>query len=90
MTFVPSGGNERIPRIDNFSIFDILAEADEKFLLLARDIFIIVIVVVVQFKATGNAPILKQNKFKVSADQRFETVMAFLRKQLPPTESLAS
>jgi hypothetical protein len=38
--------------------------------------------VVVQFKATGNAPIMKQNKFKISAHQRFGSVADFLRKQL--------
>ncbi|SCV70820.1 BQ2448_3582 [Microbotryum intermedium] len=38
--------------------------------------------VVVRFKATGNAPIMKQNFFKISASNRFQTVIAFLRKEL--------
>ena len=38
--------------------------------------------VIVLLKATGNAPILKQNKFKVSAEQSFVAVHEFLRKQL--------
>ncbi|SGY79168.1 BQ5605_C008g05062 [Microbotryum silenes-dioicae] len=40
------------------------------------------IAVVVRFKATGNAPIMKQNFFKISASNRFQTVIAFLRKEL--------
>jgi hypothetical protein len=46
--------------------------------------------VVVRFKATGNAPMMKQNKFKISANQKFQTVVDFLRKQLhyKPTDPL--
>ena len=58
--------------------------------------------VVVRFKATGNAPIMKQNFYKVrrsvsaaltqqiTASNRFQTVIAFLRKELgsKPNESL--
>ncbi|TPX66027.1 hypothetical protein SpCBS45565_g04741 [Spizellomyces sp. 'palustris'] len=38
--------------------------------------------VVVRFRATGNAPILKQNFYKITASQKFQTVMNFLRKEL--------
>ncbi|GAA5829878.1 hypothetical protein JCM11251_007918 [Rhodosporidiobolus azoricus] len=38
--------------------------------------------VVVRFKATGNAPIMKQNFYKIAASNRFERVIAFLRKEL--------
>ncbi|KAI9331342.1 ubiquitin-like protein Atg12, partial [Obelidium mucronatum] len=38
--------------------------------------------VVVRFKATGSAPILKQNVFKITASQRFQAVILFLRKEL--------
>ncbi len=38
--------------------------------------------VIVQFKATGSAPILKQPFYKLSAQQKFSTVMSFLRKLL--------
>ena len=38
--------------------------------------------VVVQFRHTGNAPILRQQKFKVPADARFSTVTSLLRSHL--------
>ncbi|KAJ3031650.1 UNVERIFIED_CONTAM: Ubiquitin-like protein [Siphonaria sp. JEL0065] len=38
--------------------------------------------VVVRFKATGSAPILKQSVFKITASQRFQAVILFLRKEL--------
>lgn len=38
--------------------------------------------VVVLFRATGDAPILKQNKFKIGAAEQFGKVVEFLRKQL--------
>ncbi|KAK4705740.1 ubiquitin-like protein ATG12, partial [Phenoliferia sp. Uapishka_3] len=38
--------------------------------------------VVVRFKATGNAPIMKQNYYKITAGNRFQSVIAFLRKEL--------
>jgi ubiquitin-like protein ATG12 len=38
--------------------------------------------VVVLLKATGDAPILKQNKFKITSSERFEKVVGFLSKQL--------
>jgi ubiquitin-like protein ATG12 len=38
--------------------------------------------VVVRFKATGNAPIMKQNFYKITSSNRFQTVIAFLRKEL--------
>jgi ubiquitin-like protein ATG12 len=36
----------------------------------------------IHFKAVGSAPILRQKVFKVSASQKFETVVNFLRKKL--------
>ncbi|KAL1933179.1 hypothetical protein VTP01DRAFT_8857 [Rhizomucor pusillus] len=38
--------------------------------------------VIVRFKATGNAPILKQNFYKITASHKFQTVIQFLRKEL--------
>lgn len=38
--------------------------------------------VVVLLKATGDAPILKQSKFKVSRSERFVFISEFLRKSL--------
>ncbi|KAG6545040.1 hypothetical protein Mapa_013734 [Marchantia paleacea] len=38
--------------------------------------------VVVLFRATGDAPILKQNKFKIGGSEKFVKVIDFLRKQL--------
>ncbi|KAI8826807.1 putative autophagy-related protein 12 [Fimicolochytrium jonesii] len=38
--------------------------------------------VVVRFRATGSAPILKQAFFKISASQKFQTVINFLKKEL--------
>lgn len=38
--------------------------------------------VVVRFKAVGNAPIMKQNFYKITASNRFQTVIQFLRKEL--------
>ena len=40
--------------------------------------------VVVLLKATGDAPILKQNKFKITASDKFEKVVSFLTTQLKP------
>lgn len=39
-------------------------------------------VVVVRFKAVGNAPIMKQNFYKITAANRFQAVIQFLRKEL--------
>ncbi|RKP02956.1 hypothetical protein CXG81DRAFT_24362 [Caulochytrium protostelioides] len=46
--------------------------------------------VVVRFIATGSAPILKQTYFKISASNRFDRVVKFLRDQLKcrPTDPL--
>ncbi|KAJ3255537.1 hypothetical protein HDU77_003661 [Chytriomyces hyalinus] len=46
--------------------------------------------VVVRFRATGSAPILKQSIFKITASQRFQAVIGFLRKELAlgPGDSL--
>ena len=38
--------------------------------------------VLVYFKSIGNAPILKQQKFKISAKEPFAAVVTFLRKQI--------
>lgn len=38
--------------------------------------------VVILFRATGGAPILKQAKFKVEASEKFAKVIDFLRRQL--------
>lgn len=38
--------------------------------------------VVVRFKAVGNAPIMKQNFYKITASNRFQAVVQFLRKEL--------
>ncbi|KAI8982545.1 ubiquitin-like protein Atg12, partial [Pilobolus umbonatus] len=38
--------------------------------------------VIVRFRAIGNAPILKQNFYKITASNKFQTVMQFLRKEL--------
>lgn len=38
--------------------------------------------VVVRFKAVGNAPIMKQNLYKITATNRFQAVIQFLRKEL--------
>lgn len=40
------------------------------------------VVVVVRFKAVGNAPIMKQNFYKITASNRFQAVIQFLRKEL--------
>ncbi|EST09624.1 Ubiquitin-like protein Atg12 [Kalmanozyma brasiliensis GHG001] len=46
--------------------------------------------VVVRFKAIGNAPIMKNNHFRITAFNRFQAVTVFLRKELnfKPTDSL--
>ncbi|RKP23491.1 ubiquitin-like protein Atg12, partial [Syncephalis pseudoplumigaleata] len=36
----------------------------------------------VRFRAAGNAPILKENRFQINASHRFHTVAVFLRKEL--------
>ncbi|KIK50838.1 hypothetical protein GYMLUDRAFT_136715, partial [Collybiopsis luxurians FD-317 M1] len=38
--------------------------------------------VIVRFKAIGNAPIMKQNFFKITSSNRFQAVIQFLRKEL--------
>ncbi|GAA6005024.1 hypothetical protein JCM11491_002311 [Sporobolomyces phaffii] len=45
---------------------------------------------IVRFKATGNAPIMKQNLFKISASSKFQAVHAFLRQHLKtkPSDAL--
>lgn len=46
--------------------------------------------VVVRFKAVGNAPIMKQNFYKITASNRFQAVIQFLRKELgwKPSDAL--
>ncbi|KAG9218945.1 hypothetical protein CCMSSC00406_0000941 [Pleurotus cornucopiae] len=36
----------------------------------------------IRFKAVGNAPIMKENMYKITASSRFQAVIQFLRKQL--------
>ncbi|KIJ47473.1 hypothetical protein M422DRAFT_59511 [Sphaerobolus stellatus SS14] len=38
--------------------------------------------VVVRFKAVGNVPIMKSNFFRITAGNRFQAVIQFLRKEL--------
>mmetsp|Transcript_22030 Transcript_22030/g.36491 ORF Transcript_22030/g.36491 Transcript_22030/m.36491 type:complete len:98 (+) Transcript_22030:371-664(+) len=38
--------------------------------------------VIIQFRAAGDAPILKQSKFKMNAADKFAVVIDFLRKQV--------
>ncbi|EKM81877.1 hypothetical protein AGABI1DRAFT_83307 [Agaricus bisporus var. burnettii JB137-S8] len=38
--------------------------------------------IVVRFKAVGNAPIMKQNFYKINSVNRFQAVIQFLRKEL--------
>lgn len=38
--------------------------------------------VVVRFKGVGNAPVMKQNMYKITATNRFQAVIQFLRKEL--------
>ncbi|OZJ06255.1 hypothetical protein BZG36_00826 [Bifiguratus adelaidae] len=38
--------------------------------------------VVVRFRAIGNAPIMKQNYYTISASNKFQAVIKFLRKEL--------
>jgi len=38
--------------------------------------------IIVRFKAVGNAPIMKQNFFKITSANRFQAVIHFLRKEL--------
>lgn len=40
------------------------------------------LIVVVRFKGVGNAPIMKQNMYKITATNRFQAVIQFLRKEL--------
>ena len=44
----------------------------------------------VHFVAVGSAPLMKKSKFAIAADQRFSSVVAFLRKtlQLEPSSAL--
>lgn len=48
------------------------------------------LVVIVQLRATGDAPILRVNKFKIASGQTFDHIQQFLRRQVPlaPSESL--
>ena len=46
----------------------------------------------VHLQATGDAPIMKQKKYKVDGEKRIDWVIAFIRKflKLEPTDSLVS
>lgn len=50
------------------------------------------VAVVIRFQPTGNAPILKQKFRKITASEKFQTVIQFLRKELAlkSNESLVS
>ena len=50
--------------------------------LLASSLLTLSSLVVVRFKAVGNAPIMKQNMYRIVASNRFQAVIQFLRKQL--------
>jgi hypothetical protein len=43
---------------------------------------VVLSVVVVRFKAVGNAPIMKQNFFRVTVSNHFQAVIQFLRREL--------
>ena len=43
---------------------------------------LIIMAVVVRFKSIGSAPIMKNNVFKVTAGNKFQAVIVFLRNQL--------
>ncbi|RKO86177.1 hypothetical protein BDK51DRAFT_12321, partial [Blyttiomyces helicus] len=43
--------------------------------------------VLVRFRSTGNAPILKQTVYKITASHKFLVVINFLRKELKYKES---
>ncbi|KEH18474.1 ubiquitin ATG12-like protein [Medicago truncatula] len=45
-------------------------------------IVIFFVIVVVHLRATGDAPILKQSKFKIAGTDKFAKVIDFLRRQL--------
>ena len=51
-------------------------------LLYPHTLYIIVHIVVVRFKGVGNAPIMKQNMYKITATNRFQAVIQFLRREL--------
>ena len=40
------------------------------------------ILVLIHFRATGDAPILTQSKFRVAGNKRFSVVISFLRSHL--------
>lgn len=46
----------------------------------------LILLVVVRFKSIGSAPIMKNNVFKVTAGNRFQAVIVFLRSQLGLTQ----
>ena len=53
---------------------------------------ILSISVEVHLQATGDAPIMKQKKYKVDGEKRIDWIIAFIRKflKLEPTDSLVS
>ena len=46
----------------------------------------------VHLQATGDAPIMKQKKYKVDGEKRIDWIIAFIRRflKLEPTDSLVS
>ena len=57
------------------------------FFFLSRFCCLIIRIVTVRFHPLPSAPILKSRVFKISASQKFETVVKFLRKKLKCKES---
>ena len=51
-----------------------------------------ILLVEVHLQATGDAPIMKQKKYKVDGEKRIDWIIAFIRKflKLEPTDSLVS
>ena len=51
-----------------------------------------IFLVEVHLQATGDAPIMKQKKYKVDGEKRIDWIIAFIRKflKLEPTDSLVS
>lgn len=59
-----------------------VAQPSEFIFFLAILLTIVLLTVIVRFRAAGNAPIMKQSKFKITASESFQTVADFLRRQL--------
>jgi ubiquitin-like protein ATG12 len=71
---------EALAALDNYKKKD-PSKGDRRQTLVRRS-SLIVKTVVVRFKAVGNAPIMKQNFYKITTSNRFQAVIQFLRKEL--------